>query len=243
MSPSSSTHTTGQESVGGSRGRSSAPTAVGYVRLSQESDRSITAQKEEIRAFCADRGLDLVRIYDDGERSSGFDATRPAYQEMLVDVEEGGVDAIVARDRDRLSRDRRERAALLNDLDALEVAVYATESGECVDLDDGEKWLMEMLRAYMDDVHKRREIERARREVERRVDQGYYQGRPPFGLRFDDAGEYLVPDPDEFHVVREILDRRDRGESYREIASAVGVTKDVVAGVLDRREKYERADR
>ena len=243
MSPSSSTHPTGQESVRESQGRPSAPSAVGYVRLSQESDHSIAAQKAEMREFCAEQRFDLVQIYDDGERASGFDASRPAYQEMLVTAEEGGVDVIAARDRDRLSRDRRERAALLNDLDELDIDVYATESGECVDLDDGEEWLMEMLRAYMDDVHKRREIERARCAVERRVEQGYYQGRPPFGLQFDDAGQYLVPDPDEFHVAREILGRRDRGESYREIGAAVGVTKDVVAGVLDRREKYERADR
>lgn len=240
MSQSDSARASGPESEARNEDHPSAPSAVGYVRLSQESDRSITNQKAEIREFCAERGLDLVRIYDDGERSSGFNATRPAYQEMLVDVEDEGIEAIVTRARDRLSRDKRERATLLNDMNTLDVDVYAVSSGERVDMDDGEKWLMEMLRAYMDDVSKRREIERARREVQRRLDAGYYQGRPPFGFRFDEAGEYLEPDPEKFANALDLLDRRDRGESYREIGEAVGVSKDIVAGVIDRREKYER---
>lgn len=236
---SNSTRSTAPESRSGDTERSGVP-AVGYVRLSQESDRSITAQKEEIRQFCADQGLDLLRIYDDGERASGFDDTRPAYQEMLVAVEDEEIGAIVARDRDRLSRDKRERAAFLDDMNQLGVDVYAASTGDRVDMDSGEEWLIEMVRAYMDDVAKRREIERARREVQRRVEKGFHHGRPPFGFQFDDRGEFLEPDPDEYSTALEILDRRDAGESYREIGEAVGVSKDVVSGVVDRRQKYDR---
>lgn len=239
MSKSDSTRSDAPESETGSSGRPGAPSAVGYVRLSQESDRSIAAQKEEIRDFCEEVGLNLVRIYDDGERASGFDdADRPAYREMLVAVEEQEIDAVVARDRDRLSRDKDERAAFLTEMDRLGVDVYAAGPGERVGTDD-EAWLVERVRAWTDDVQKQKEIERARREVERRLAEGYYQGRPPFGFQFDDEGKYLVPDPEEFDRAREVLDRREQGESYRQIGEAVGISKDAVAGVLDRREKYE----
>ena len=239
MGQSDSTRSTAPESETGNAEGSGVPT-VGYVRLSQESDRSIANQKEEIRQFCSEEGLELLRIYDDGERASGFDDNRPAYQDMLIAVEDEEIGAIVARDRDRLSRDKRERTAFLDDMNQLGVDVYAASSGDRVDMDSGEEWLIEMVRAYMDDVGKRREIERARREVRRRVEAGFHHGRPPFGFQFDNRGEYLEPDPDEHPVALEILDRRDDGESYREIGNAVGVSKDVVSGVVDRREEYDQ---
>ena len=230
--------TTAESVLARDRDPADAPAAVGYVRLSQESDRSLNAQKAAIRDYCAEHGLDLVGILSDGERTSGFDADRAKYQELRRLVAEQAVDAVVVRDLSRLSRNRNDRVRLLLDLDESPVDLHSVERGL---VESGEYDLaIEAVRATADDVEKRKEIERAKAETRRRVDQGYYQGRPPFGLRFDDAGEYLVPDPEEFHVAQAILDRRDRGESYREIAAALDVSKDVVAGVLDRREKYER---
>ncbi|ELY62535.1 recombinase family protein [Natronococcus jeotgali] len=55
-------------------GEVDAPT-IGYVRLSQESDRSIAAQKQDIRGYCADRDLELVGILNEGTRTSGFNET------------------------------------------------------------------------------------------------------------------------------------------------------------------------
>ncbi|ELY62448.1 hypothetical protein C492_08180 [Natronococcus jeotgali DSM 18795] len=50
---------------------------------------------------------------------------------------------------------------------------------------------IEAAMAASDDVGKRKEIERAKRETERRLEKGYYQGQLPYGLAFDDAGERL----------------------------------------------------
>lgn len=55
-------------------------TAVGYVRLSQQSDRSLAAQREDIEAYCAREGPSL------GEGASGYDNERKHYSEMLADI-------------------------------------------------------------------------------------------------------------------------------------------------------------
>lgn len=54
--------------------------AIGYTRLSRDSDTSIDRQKRHIREYADKNGLLLDHIYDDGERSSGFDESRQEYQ-------------------------------------------------------------------------------------------------------------------------------------------------------------------
>lgn len=83
--------------------------AVGYVRLSQQSDRSLTAQREDIEDYCGREGLILEKVYNEGEGASGHDNDRERYSEMLANIRDSDVDAVVVRDLLRLSRDRRER--------------------------------------------------------------------------------------------------------------------------------------
>lgn len=91
--------------------------AVGYVRLSQQSDRSIDVQHEDIEDYCTREGLSLGEIYNEGEGAFGYDNDRVRYSEMLADIRDSDVAAVVVRDLSRLSRDRRERLRLLLDLD------------------------------------------------------------------------------------------------------------------------------
>lgn len=212
--------------------------AVGYTRLSQESDTSIPDQKCEIRELAEKEGFEMGRIYDDGQRSSGFDAERPEYLEMQAMLEEDDdIDAVIVRDRDRLSRDKRERSLLYYDLDEWDVDLWITVDADKVDFSNDEDWLIEMIRAYMDDVAKRREIAKAKKKIRERVENGFHQGRPKFGMEFDSSGEHLVPS-DEFDVVIEILTLRSRGYSYSELEEETEVSQGTIANVLDRLDYY-----
>lgn len=91
---------------------------VGYVRLSQQSDRSLAAQREDIEEYCAREGLSLGEIYNEREGASGYDNEHERYSAMLADIRDSDVDAVVVCDLSRLSRDRRERLRLLLELDA-----------------------------------------------------------------------------------------------------------------------------
>lgn len=60
---------------------------LGYTRLSQESDTSIDRQKRHIREYVDNQGMSLDRIYDDGERTSGWNESREEYQQVREQVQ------------------------------------------------------------------------------------------------------------------------------------------------------------
>ncbi|ELY54199.1 Resolvase domain-containing protein [Natronococcus jeotgali DSM 18795] len=118
----------------------------------------------------------------------------------------------------RLSRDQNDRIRLLLSVDESGVDLHSVERG-LVDTSDY-KLAIEAAMAASDDVGKRKEIERAKRETERRLEKGDYQGRPSYGHTFDDAGERLVPRA-KFDVAVRVLELRDAGRSYRETANGL----------------------
>jgi DNA invertase Pin-like site-specific DNA recombinase len=211
--------------------------AVGYTRLSQSSDTSIEDQKAAIAEYCDQLGLELLRIYDDGEGSSGFDTERPEYAKVRELMRDGEVGAVVVRDRSRLGRDFDERMQFVLDLRRTNVSLHASREGE-VNLEDPYAVVMESMRAATDDSGKREEIEKAREKVSERIENGYYHGRPPFGTRFSQDKTHLVPGED-FDLVVEVLKSLDAGDSYRDIHEKTGVSLGSINRIKGRRATYE----
>lgn len=168
--------------------------------------------------------MPLVEVYNEGEGESGYDNDRIEYGKMLADIRESDVDAVVVRDLSRLSRDRRERLRLLLDLDATGVGLHSVELDRSIDLDDDWELVQQSIQATTDNVQKRKEIERSKQETQRRVEAGFYQGRPPIGTCFDVQGNHLVPDPAEWDTVMEAFELLDDGESYRTVNEATGLS-------------------
>jgi len=212
--------------------------AVGYVRLSDTSDTSIGQQVAEIREYADTQGYELTHIYNEGERVSGFDTTREKYQQMIEAGRSGGFAHVIVRSRSRLGRDKRQRLQHLLELDRLGVDIHVVGEGP-IDATDTSALVNELFEAHGDDDVKRKEIEASKQETERRLDNGYWQGRVPFGLAFDDAGQYLIPGG-EFQRALAILSDREQGRTYREIAQRRDVSKDTVSGVLGHAEEYQR---
>lgn len=87
-----------------------------------------------------------------------------------------------------------------------------------VDPDEPMSVIQKVFRAATDQKGKRQEIGKAKEEINRRIENGYYPGNPPRGLAFDENKRYLVPG-DEFRRVREGFRLRDEDDlSYRKIA-------------------------
>jgi len=212
-------------------------TVVGYIRLSQDG-KSLDRQARDIETYAAENGLDVVEIYNEGRRASGFDSERPEYQKLLARIKDD-VDAVVVPNLSRLSRDRKERLRLLLDLDRAGVELHSFELGRPVDLDDDWELVQQSIQATTDDVEKRKEIERSKRATAERLAEGYDHGRPPFGLSFDEDGQYWVPG-DRFHDALDVIKARERGLSWRDVAEDTGVPKDTARRVYDRRERYRQ---
>jgi len=211
--------------------------AVGYTRLSQQSDTSIDNQRDHIRAYASANGLDLVAVLSDGEQSSGFDVDDlDAFGELRERVTGGDVDAVIVNDKRRLVRDENEVMRLIADLRSNGVELHTHQSGE-VSLDEPMQAAIEILRASSAAEEKRKEIERSKEAIREKQDAGHDLGRPRFGMRYSDDHSQQVPG-EEFDTVLDILrhDRMDR--SVREIEERTGVPKSTVARVVDRREWY-----
>lgn len=106
--------------------------AIGYTRLSQESDTSIDRQKRHIREYAAKNNLTLETIYDDGERSSGFDESREEYQQVLDRVQAGKLTAVIVNDKRRLARDFDETMRLVLDLREHDVEAHTYQEGSWI---------------------------------------------------------------------------------------------------------------
>ena len=79
--------------------------AAAYYRMSDaRQEASIDRQKAEVRAYASRLGYDLVREYQD-EAISGDESRRPGFRKLIDDATgEGGFEAILCFDQDRLSR-------------------------------------------------------------------------------------------------------------------------------------------
>lgn len=80
---------------------------VGYIRLSvlsRDHHGSVENQRLMIEEWGRQRQIPIMRYYiDNGFRGKRFD--RPAFQEMLQDIQEGKIDCVVVKDLSRLGRD------------------------------------------------------------------------------------------------------------------------------------------
>lgn len=214
--------------------------AASYIRLSQDGI-SIEKQKASIRDYCCNHDLDLTTIYDDGRHASGYSVDeRPEYQALRERVRNRDVAAITLRDMGRLGRDFDERMLFIIDLRKAGIELHTVERGQR-DLTDPYSVAVEGIQAASDDAAKRAEIDRAKAAVRDRLEAGYDQGRLPFGMQFDDDGQYWVPG-EEFSTVLKVIDLRDAGHSYRAIEDRTGVPYSTARQIVERRERYLSAD-
>ena len=80
-----------------------------YCRLSHEDElrgdsMSIQNQRDLLTRYAADNGYGNVKIYaDDGYTGTNFN--RPAFQDMLTDIEDDKIGTVIVKDLSRLGRE------------------------------------------------------------------------------------------------------------------------------------------
>lgn len=221
--------------------------AAAFFRKSQggDDDVSLQLQREEVPAAAAEAvGVDVqdVATIDLGVHT-GFSVhtkavdeervdAHPEVEALLGDLRAGEYDVLAAWDDTRLARDQffweLKRAAVLGGCEFVFV-----EDPPDDDL------TFRVQRAVESDV-KRREIEKSREAMNAREQRGDDQGRPPFGLQFDDAGRRWVPDREsgEFATALEVIRHREDGVSWRDIEDKTGVNTATARRVYDRKQRY-----
>jgi len=214
--------------------------ALAWVRKSKgdDSDIGLQEQRDVVGALANDLADDVVTL-DLGVHTGFSSMTRDdpvglldqneRVTERVDELEAGRFDYLVAYDDRRVCRD-----------EYFSVIQYAATKGDAEIVyvgDVNEDDLTFDLKRRIERDTKEEEIDKSRRAIERRKEQGFDHGRPRFGMTYDKRGEYQVPG-EEFDTVLDIF-RHDRNDkSRREIASAVDVPVATVQRVLDRREWY-----
>lgn len=89
-----------------------------YLRLSKDDgldnieSSSIQTQKEMLTRYCRENGIIIGNYYvDDGYSGTNFD--RPAFKQMISDIEDGKINCVITKDLSRLGRNYLESGAYI----------------------------------------------------------------------------------------------------------------------------------
>uniref|UniRef100_UPI0035A15CA6 recombinase family protein n=1 Tax=Jeotgalibaca porci TaxID=1868793 RepID=UPI0035A15CA6 len=89
-----------------------------YVRVSTQEQAnegySVGEQEERLKAYCIAKGWTVYKVYTDGG-FSGANTERPALKQMLIDIKNKKVNAVVVYKLDRLSRSQKDTLLLIED--------------------------------------------------------------------------------------------------------------------------------
>ena len=193
------------------------PTRAGiYTRLSKDKpeERSREDQEADCRALCRAKGLDVVVVHTDLESGYRRSAKRPGYDDLLVDLESGVIDAVVIWKLDRLTRQGiRQIAPLLDVLERCNAVLISVNDAIDTSTAMGEGvlgLLASMAKGESETMSLRIRRSKLHHAVNGRHADG---GRRAFGLTAD--WTELVPD--EAVMVTEAAARVLAGESLRGI--------------------------
>lgn len=209
-------------------------TAWGYVRLSQKGrDTSLDEQKRSIRDYAAQSELSLATTRNDGSGTSGFDRKRDEYSLLRQKINKAEIDAVIVRDRARLSRDFDERLWLISTFRETGVEWHVVEAGGKIHVEDVQQAGIECLHAMMDHTKKMIEIQRSKAATEERIEDGCYQGKVPFGMQFAEDKCHLERDPEEWETLTAIVSGEIDG-TVREVAEEADVSTATVSRARNR---------
>lgn len=191
-----------------------------YYRLSIEEAQggessSISNQRMIVQNYCRQHGITIVREFvDDGFSGGNFD--RPAFQDMMRQLQQGKANIVITKDLSRLGRDMRESSYYAEQ--------FFPENGihyiAIADNFDTERenvmapFLFAMNEVYLrDGSRKVKDVLRSKRES------GQYCACPPYGYRKNrNDKNRLAPDEVTAPVVQRIFERAAKGDSSRKIA-------------------------
>jgi site-specific DNA recombinase len=191
--------------------------AVTYCRISYDpngTEAGVDRQRADTEKLAADLGYNVVEHIVDNDRSASRKArrAREGFDRMLQMAQAGTIDAVVAYDLDRFTRNPDELGAWIDVADKTGIKIHTT--GTIVDLADPDSvFTARVLLAVAE-----KEAANISRRMKRKLQADAEQGRPhwprrPFGYTLK-----AEPIPAEARKLNEMVDRVIDGESPTAIA-------------------------
>lgn len=192
-----------------------------YARISQDTSGNavgVSDQLDHARTFAAARGYQVVAEHADNDVSAFKGADRPAYQKVLRLARDRRIDRVIVFHLSRMTRNRRERAELIDGFHAAGVNVSEAQGGDYdFSTAAGRSWvdIQGALATWESEI----KSERITAAAARRARTGRPSGDLGYGWEKHGTGAAATwtEHPHEGAVVREIVDRLLAGESLRGI--------------------------
>ena len=190
-----------------------------YTRISDDPDRASTStkiQERDCRQLAARNHWEITRLYSDRDLSAYTGKVRrPAFEQLLDDLDTGHADGVICWRLDRLARNHADFGRLHQILDRRGATLASVHEQFDTTTPAGEfvvSMLVGMARMESHGIALR---VRAKNDDKAAKGELHRSGRRPFGYQPDQ----LHTDPTEAEIVRELAQRVLRGESLRSLAA------------------------
>ena len=231
------------------RSASTAPRVGLYIRVSTDKQAdhglSLDAQESELRRFASDRGWQVVDLYVDGGYSAKSTEQRPAYQQMIADINHGRIDTILVTKLDRLTRSVRNLCEINEELLRTGKAHLVCSRDGINTFEVGSSLLMHIL-AILGQLERETTGARVSAAIRHIQDSGGHYGKVPFGYRTaphptNPRMRVLEPDPESYPMLQSMFEWYDQKVGLTEIASRLHEmgSRPRYGGVWDKHKVYE----
>lgn len=214
-----------------------------YLRLSKDDEQagesvSIGTQRSILTEYCEANHYGIYKIYiDDGY--SGLNFERPAFRELLEDVERGLVNMVITKDLSRLGRDY----IMTGYYSEIFFQAKGVRYIAIADDFDSEKGGNEIapFKNILNDMYARDISKKIRNAKHQRAKQGLFiSGQTPYGYKKDPSNHNrLIVDPEAAAVVRIVFALAEDGLGSIAIASELKARRIVTPSVY----KFQRGDK
>ncbi|MDP9982938.1 DNA invertase Pin-like site-specific DNA recombinase [Pseudarthrobacter oxydans] len=190
-----------------------------YTRISNDKEGAglgVARQAEDCQELAAELGWDVVTVYEDNDISAyQRKRARTGYQQMLVDLESGRTNAVLAWHTDRLHRRNAELEKFIDLIERTGAKVSTVRGGQ-VDLATPDGRMMARMLGSIAQREVEHGQDRVRRAKEQAAKAGKWRGGPrPFGYETDGLTIREI----EAAAVKRAADNLIAGQSLRSIAS------------------------
>jgi Site-specific recombinases, DNA invertase Pin homologs len=203
-----------------------------YTRLSKEDkddtgaldeSSSISSQKLIITSFAKFNNLNVVKEYvDDGYSGGNFE--RPAFKEMISDIESGKINCIITKDLSRLGREMYRTGKYIEEY-FLEKGIRYIAINDSYDSNIGDSMLG--IRLSVNDLYLRDVSKKVRTSFRAKQEKGDYIGSlPRYGyIKNPENSHQLIVDEEVREIVEYIYDMAEAEYSPAKIAEMLTLKK------------------
>ncbi|MDQ0672917.1 site-specific DNA recombinase [Pseudarthrobacter siccitolerans] len=185
-----------------------------YLRISLDDERTglgMERQRHDSEKLCSRLGWEVAKVYAD-ENLSAYKRSvdRPAWEELLADLEAGAIQGVACYDVDRIARQPRQLERLIDLYESKRRLVFATVAGE-IDLSTADGRFLARLLVNVANKSSADTARRVARAQLQRAQQGKVAGggHRPYGYERDN----VTVVPAEAAVIQEAAERILAGDT------------------------------